>query len=143
MTQAARNHAIDPQDAGCQARFLIHARDGKYPTLPDTIPADTGTTVVPSGVRTPRINAIMKRWIQSRRHELPDRAPIRNQTHPLPALHQYEQHHNEHRPHRGIANTRPLQPLPEPITSPDTVMHLNTRRRDRLGGITHEYQHAA
>jgi hypothetical protein len=40
-------------------------------------------------------------------------------------------------------NARPLQPLPEPITDLATVTHLDIRRRDRLGGIIHEYEHAA
>ena len=41
------------------------------------------------------------------------------------------------RPHQGIANARPLAPLPEPITDPDRLAHLNIHRRDRLGGILH------
>jgi len=142
VTQAVRNLTMDLQDAGCRARFLIRDRDGKYPAAFDAILADTGITVVLSGIQMPRINAIMKRWIQSCRHELLNRTLIWNQTHPLHALHHYEQHHNTHRPHRGIANARPLQPLPEPITNPDTITQLNIRRHDRLGGLLHEYQHA-
>jgi hypothetical protein len=61
----------------------------------------------------------------------------------LHALHQYEQHHNTHRPHRGINNGRPLQPLPTPITNPDAIAQLNIRRHDRLDGLLHEYEHAA
>jgi hypothetical protein len=74
----------------------------------------------------------MKRWIQSCRRELPDRTLICNQAHPLPALHQYEQHYNTHRPHRGIANARPLHPLSEPITNPNTITPLNIHRHDRI-----------
>jgi hypothetical protein len=36
-----------------------------------------------------------------------------------------------------------LMPLPEPITDPDQIAHLNIHRRDRIGGVLHEYQHAA
>jgi hypothetical protein len=43
----------------------------------------------------------------------------------------------------GISNARPLHALPEPITNPDTITHLNIHRRDRLGGIIYEYEHAA
>jgi hypothetical protein len=60
-----RNLAMDLSDAGCRARFLIRDRDGKYPALFDTILADAGVEVVPSGVRMPRMNAIMERWIQA------------------------------------------------------------------------------
>jgi hypothetical protein len=59
------------------------------------------------------------------------------------ALREYETHYNAHRPHRGIANTRPLHPLPQPVTEPAAVTQLRIRRHDRLGGLLHEYQHVA
>ncbi|MGI5518542.1 hypothetical protein [Streptomyces sp. CA-106131] len=46
-------------------------------------------------------------------------------------------------PHRTLASAAPLRPLPEPITDPDRLTHLEVHRRDRLGGILHEYQHAS
>jgi transposase InsO family protein len=143
VTQAARNLAMDLQDTGCRARFLIRDRDGKYPALFNTILADTGIEVVLTGVRVPRMNAFIERWIQTCRRELLDRTLIWNQPHLLNALRQYERHYNAHRPHRGINNARPLHPLPAPITDPNTITHLNIRRRDRLGGLLHEYEHAA
>jgi transposase InsO family protein len=143
VTQAARNLAMDLQDAGCRARFLIRDRDGKYPASFDAIIADTGIEVVLSGIQLPRMNAVTERWIQSCRHELLDRMLVWNQAHLRHALHQYELHYNAHRPHRGIANARPLQPLPEPIANPATITHLDIRRRDRLGGVLREYRHAA
>lgn len=84
----------------------------------DAILADAGITVVLSGIRMPRMNSIMKRWIQACRHELLDRTLIWNQVHLLHALGDRERHHNRHRPHRGVANAGPLYPLPEPITHP-------------------------
>jgi putative transposase len=143
VAQAVRNLAMDLQDTGCRARFLIRDRDGKYPALFDTILADSGIRVVLSGVQMPRTNAIMEQWIQSCQRELLDRMLVWNQAHLLQALHKYERHYNAHRPHRGIANARPLHPLPAPITDPDTITALNIRRRNRLGGIIHEYEHAA
>ena len=38
---------------------------------------------------------------------------------------------------------RPLHPLPTPINDPDKLSQLDIRRHDRLGGILHEYRHAA
>jgi transposase InsO family protein len=99
VTQAARNLAMDLHVAGCRARFLIRDRDGKYPALFDTILADAGIEVVLSGVRMPRMNAIMERWIQSCRRELLDRTLVWHQAHLLHALRQYERHYNAHRPH--------------------------------------------
>ena len=143
VTQAARNLVMDLEDTSGQVIYLIRDRDGKYPALFDRVLADTGIDIVLSGVRMPRMNSIMERWIQACRHELLDRTLIWNQAHLLYALREYEQHYNEHRPHRGIANARPLRPLPEPITDPATVTRLRIRRHDRLGGLLHEYDHAA
>jgi putative transposase len=42
VAQAARNLAMDLEDAGCRARFLIRDRDGKFPGLFDVILADAG-----------------------------------------------------------------------------------------------------
>src|SRR5690242_18578414 len=137
------NLAMDLQDAGGRARFLIRDRDGKYPALFDTILADTDIQVVLTGVQMPRMNAVMERWIQTCRRELLDRTLIWNQRHLLHALHQYERHYHQHRPHRGINTARPLRPLPPPITDPDTIAHLNLRRHDHLGGLLHEYELAA
>jgi putative transposase len=143
VTQAAKNLVMDLDDAGSSARFLIRDHDGKFPALFDTILADAGLQVVLSGVRTPQMNAIMERWIQSCRHELLDRTLIWNQRHLLHVLREYEQFYNVHRPHQGIANARPLHLLPPPITNQAQIIDLNVRRRQRLGGILNEYHQAA
>src|SRR4051812_21209525 len=142
VTQTARNLVMDLEDAGCRVKYLIRDRDGKYPAPFDAVLADFGVTVVLSGVRMPRMNAVMERWVRTCRRELLDQTLIFNQRHLLHALREYEAFYNEHRPHQGIANARPLAPLPEPITDPDRLAHLSIHRRDRLGGILHEYEHA-
>jgi transposase InsO family protein len=143
MAQTARNLVMDLEDAGCQVRHLIRDRDGKYPALFDIILADAGIQVVLTGVRVPRMNAVMERWVRTCRRELLDRTLIWNQRHLLHALREFETFYNTHRPHQGIANARPLTPLPEPITNPDRLAHLTIHRRDRLRGVLHEYEHAA
>jgi len=143
VAQAARNLVMDLEDAGIRARFLIRDRDGKFPGLFDAIVADAGIKAVLSGVQMPRMNAIMERWVQTCRHELLDRTLIWNQAHLLHALREFEQFYNSHRPHQGIANARPLCALPSPIPEPTAATRLHVHRRDRLGGILHEYQHAA
>jgi putative transposase len=143
VAQAARNLVMDLEDAGCRARFLIRDRDGKFPDLFDGILADAGIETVLSGVRMPRMNSIIERWVQTCRRELLDRTLIWNQPHLLHALREFEHFYNGHRPHQGIANTRPLQPLPVPLAAPDQIASLHIRRRDRLGGVLHEYCHAA
>jgi transposase InsO family protein len=134
---------MDLDDAGRQVKYLIRDRDGKYPAMFDQFLADAGIAVVHSGVRMPRMNSIMERWIQSCRRELLDRTLLWNQNHLLRALREYERHHSDHRPHRGIANARPLRPLPEPLTDPAILTRLGIRRHDHLGGLLHEYDHVA
>jgi putative transposase len=143
VAQAARNLVMDLQDAGCRARYLIRDRDGKFPELFDAVLADAGITVVRTGVRMPRMNAIMERWVLSCRRELLDRTLIWDQRHLLRALREFKAFYNHHRPHQGIANGRPPRALPPPITDQDQIAQLDIRRRQRLGGILNEYDHAA
>ncbi|MFV2012573.1 MULTISPECIES: hypothetical protein [unclassified Micromonospora] len=44
---------------------MIRDRDGKYPVLFDTVLADAGIDMVLSGVRVPRMNAVMVRWVRT------------------------------------------------------------------------------
>ena len=74
--QAAKNLVMDLDDADCRARFLIRDRDGKFPDLFDAILADAGIDVVLSGVRMPRMNSIMERWVQTCQRELLNRTLI-------------------------------------------------------------------
>jgi hypothetical protein len=69
---------MDLEDAGCRTRFMIRDRDGKFPALFDTVLADAGVEVVLSGVRMPRMNSIMERWVQTCRRELLDHTLIWN-----------------------------------------------------------------
>jgi hypothetical protein len=50
---------------------------------------------------------------------------------------EFERFYNGHR-HQGIANVRPLHPLPAPPTDPGCIARLDIRRHDRLGGTLHE-----
>ena len=100
VAQAARNLGMDLEDAGCRARFLIRDRDGKFPGLFDVILADAGIKTVLSGVRMPRMNSIMERWVQTCRRELLDRTLIWNRSHLLHALREFEQFY------KGTGGTR-------------------------------------
>lgn len=82
----------------------------------------------------------MERWIGGCRRELLDRTLIWNRRHLLHVLRAYETHHNAHRPHRSLAQAAPLRPLPAPVADLDTV---RIHRRDRVGGVIHEYTLAA
>ncbi|MGK4580391.1 integrase core domain-containing protein [Kitasatospora sp. HPMI-4] len=143
VVQLGRNLVMDLEDAGSRARFLIRDRDSKFTAAFDAVLADAGLEIVKSGVRMPRMNSIMERWIQTCRRELLDRTLIWDQRHLLHTLREFESFYNGHRPHRALGQAAPLRPLPEPITEAGQIRHLEIHRRDRLGGTLHEYQHAA
>ncbi|WP_245790816.1 integrase core domain-containing protein [Streptomyces monashensis] len=141
--QLGRNLIMDLQDASSQACFLIRDRDSRFTQAFDALLSDAGLTVVTTGIQIPRMNSLMERWIQTCRCELLDRTLIWNQSHLLHALREFETFYNEHRPHRALKQAAPLRPQAEPINVPAQVRHLEVRRRDRLGGTLHEYQHAS
>ena len=117
VVQVARNLVMDLEDAGSTARYLIRDRDAKFPAVFDAVLADAGVKVVLSGIRTPRMNAIMERRVRTCRRELLDRTLIWNQRHLLHALHEFESFYNGHRPHQGLANADPCtRCLPRSLT---------------------------
>ncbi|MEU7896328.1 integrase core domain-containing protein [Nonomuraea sp. NPDC049152] len=143
VIQAVKNLVMDLEDAGCRARYLIRDRDAKFPALVDEILSEAGVQAVLTGIRMPRMNAVMERWVQSCRRELLDRCLIWNERHLRHALSEYERFYNEHRAHQARAQAAPLRTVPDPIFDPKRIDDLNIHRRDRLGGVLHEYSHAA
>ena len=104
----------------------------------DTVFTAITVTIIKSPVRAPRANAIAERFVGTIRRELLDRILIINQRHAASVLRQYERHNNDHRPHRTLGQAAPLR-LPEHTTTElQPVL-----RRDRLGGLIHEYQRVA
>jgi putative transposase len=118
---------------------LIRDRDSKFIDTFDAVFASEGIRILCTLVRAPRANAIAERWIGTVRRELLDRILIVNRRHLEHVLTEYVAHFNQHRPHRALHHAAPLRPLPPPASPPD----LHLRRRDRLGGLIHEYTQAA
>jgi putative transposase len=139
LTQQARNLLLDLDDARQQLRFLIRDRDAKFTAAFDAVFAAIDVGIIRTPVRAPRANAIAERFVGSIRRELLDRMLIINQRHAASVLREFERHYNDHRPHRSLAQAAPRRPLPHPTMS---ETH-NIRRRDRLGGLIHEYQQVA
>jgi putative transposase len=83
------------------------------------------------------MNSVMERWIGSGRRELLDRTLIWNKWHLMTVLREYEDFYNTHRPHRTLKQAAPLRPLPDDVTDLD---HFRFQRRDRAGGVMHEYR---
>lgn len=134
---------MDLEDAGAKAKFVIRDRDSKFTAAFDAVMQDAGMRVVTTGIRMPRMNSIMERWVQTCRHEVLNHTLIWNDRHLMHALREFEQYYNEHRPHRTLGQAAPLRALPEPVTDPVRITRLDVRRHDRLAGVLHEYRHAA
>jgi transposase InsO family protein len=110
--QLARNLVMDLQDAGVTVKHLIRDRDSRYPAAFDTVCEHEGIAIVKTGVRVPRMNAIMERWVRTCRAELLDRALIVNPAHLLHALREYEIFYNQHRTHRALDAQHPCARSP-------------------------------
>jgi putative transposase len=117
---------------------LIRDRDAKFTHKFDAAFASKSIRIIKTPVQAPRANAIMERWVGSLRRELLDRMLILNARHLQKVLAEYETHFNTHRPHRSLTQAAPLRPLPHPETG-----DINIIRRDRLGGLIHEYTQVA
>jgi|ERR1022692_1178342 hypothetical protein len=99
--QQARNLLMDLGGQTNRVKFMIRDRGPDFTGAFDAVLADAGIRTVPCNVQTSRMNAIAERWIGGCRRELLDRTLIWNQAHLRQILHQYQTHHNQHRPHRS------------------------------------------
>jgi transposase len=137
VVQQARNLLMDLDDAGLSVKFILHDRDASFTAAFDAVFQAAGIRVVRSAIQAPRMNSVMERWIGSCRRELLDRTLIWNRRHLMTVLREYEDFYNAHRPHRALNQAAPLRPLPDGVTDLD---HFRVRRRDRAGGVIHEYR---
>ena len=134
--QQARNLIMDLGEQPYRVKFMIRDRGSNFTPAFDAVLADAGIRTVLCSVRTPRMNAIIERWIGGCRRELLDRALVWSQAHLRRILRQYETHHNQHRPHRSLACAAPLKPLPEPVD----LGRYRVRRQTRTGCPINEYR---
>ncbi|EFL37274.1 transposase [Streptomyces griseoflavus Tu4000] len=122
------------RDLVMDLRTQATSRDSKFTAAFDTVLADAGLKVVTTGIRIPRMNSLMERWIQTCRREhlhphldlepepLAPRAPrVRDLLKPASPA-----------PSSGPSRSAPA--TPRPIDEPAQIRRLEVRRRDRLGG---------
>ena len=139
VTQQARNLLMNLEDHADGFKFLIRDRDTKFTAAFDAVFAAAGVRIIKTPVRAPRTNAIAERWVASARRECLDRMLITGDRHLRLVLNEYADHYNVHRPHRTLQQNPPagrLHPLAE-------VTSMSVRRRNRIGGLIHEYAQAA
>jgi putative transposase len=136
VTQQARNLSFTGIFE--RMRFLIHDHDRKFAAAFDEIFRSEGIKVIHTPIRAPQANAYAERFVRTVRAECLDWLLIIGRRHLETVLRVYTAHYNRESPHRGLA----LHP-PETAIATQQQNTGKIERRDRLGGLIHEYHRAA
>jgi hypothetical protein len=135
VTQQARNLAMTPAEAGAaralprpRPRQQVHARLRRgVPNRGHPRDQDSGTGATGEGARRALGGKPARECL--------DRILIVGRRQLEQVVRTYIRHHNEHRPHRSLEQRPPLA-KPPPVERPPPNQ---IGRRDRLGGLIHEY----
>jgi hypothetical protein len=139
VTQRACQFAWTLQEQASGFRFLIRDRDSKYTRDFDAVFASEGIQVVKTPLRAPKANATAERFVGTVRRECLDWLLILNRRHLEHVLRVFADHYNAHRPHRSLDLAPPAATGGERRVASSREL----KRRDRLGGLIHEYRYAA
>jgi putative transposase len=118
-------------------RFLIHDRDSKFTAPFDEVFRSEGIAFIHTPVQAPQANAFAERFVRTVRTECLDWLLIVGRRHLEHVLRIYTCHYNHERPHRGLALNPPQ------ARAPTRPRQAEVLRRDRLGGVLHEYYRPA
>jgi len=140
VAQQARNLQLVLGDRGWRLRFLLRDRDMKFTRAFDDVFRSEGAEVLRTPVQAPNANAYAERWIRTVRAECLDWLLIPGRGGLQQALRVYVEHYNVHRPHRALKLEPPDAPAGPTVIRDD---QRRVHRRDRLGGLLHEYHRQA
>jgi len=141
VVQQARNLTWGLQERECPLRFLLRDNDAKFAGAFDEVFRSEGVEAIRTPVRAPIANAIAERFVGTVRQECLDWLLIANRRHLEHVLRVFVDHYNGHRPHRALGLAAPDRAHVTPL--PGTPSASTVNRRDRLGGLIHEYSAAA
>ena len=122
-------------------KSLIRDRAGQFTSSFDAVFTAESIRILPCPPQAPRANAICERMVGTLRRELFDRLLIVNEHHLRRVLTEYMVHYNAARPHRALGQLAPAQAHTRPLQI--NLAEHRIRRKQILGGLTHEYQIAA
>lgn len=142
VTQQARQLTWTLEQRRKSFRFLIRDRDQKFTDSFDEVFRSVGLEIVRTPFRTPQANGVAERFVRTVRAKCLDRLLILNDQHLERVVDVFVEHYNGHRPHRALALAPPCSTRP-PVASVKERGDLRVLRRDRLGGVVHEYVLAA
>jgi transposase InsO family protein len=142
VSQQARQITWMLSERSTPLRFLIRDRDSKFTRDFDAVFASEGVEIIRTPIRAPRANAIAERFVRTARSECLDWLLILNRRHLERVLRVFADHYNSHRPHRSL-NFAPPDPTARKLRVARPPEAGAVERRDRLGGLVHEYSLAA
>ena len=138
VTQQARNLLMDLGDRAEQFRFLIRDRDAKFTAAFDAVFAGADIRIIRTPVRAPRANAIAERFIGTLRRECLDHLLITGPRHLRSCCGSTSSTTT-----RTARTDRCISSRPQAATPPPSRATVRPLRRDRLGGLVHEYVQVA
>jgi putative transposase len=141
-TRAARNFLLDLGRRAASVKFVTRDRAGQFAGSFDAVFTAEGIRILRSPPQAPRANAICERIIGTLRREVLDRLLIVNEHHLRTVLTEYLLHYNTGRPHRALGQLTLAQADTGP-PEPASLAEHPIRRKQLLGGLTHEYYVAA
>jgi hypothetical protein len=142
VTQQARQLAWTLAELSTPVRLLIRDRDSKFTRDFDSVFRSEGIEIIRTPVLAPKANTIAECFVRTIRAECLDWLLILNRRHLERVLRVFVDHYNGHRPHRAL-NLKPPDPTRPTLRLAGSSARDHVERRDRLGGLIHEYSLAA
>jgi putative transposase len=138
VTPHARHVCWALDAASIRPTVLLRDRDTTCSAAFDAVCAAQDVRVVRTPVPAPTAKAFAERWVGTVRRECVDGRLITGERQLWHTLAEYVDHDNTARPHRALRLQPPLGPPGQHAGSVGAV-----GRRDRLGGLLHEYDRVA
>jgi transposase InsO family protein len=141
VSQQARQVAWGLVEREEPVRFLIRDRDRTFTSRFDAVFEAQAVRIVRTPIQAPEANGIAERFVRTVRYECLDWLLIGNARHLEHTVKTFVDHYNNCRPHRSLGL---VPPNGRPGVKRETIdQPIKVRRRDRLGGLLHEYERAA
>jgi putative transposase len=140
-TQQARQLAWSLPERPRPIRFLLHDRDSKFSGAFDEVFRSEGVEIIRTPFQAPKANVVAERWVGTARRDCLDWLLIASRRQLEHVLRVYAEHYNRHRPHRALSLRPPAPERNLRVVSYRSPVRIH--RRDRLGGLIHEYAYAA
>jgi transposase InsO family protein len=122
------------------AAMLLRDHDTKLQGYFDAVLRENGVRVQKVGPRSPNLNAITERWVQTVQHECLDHFVVFGESHLRYLLDEFLAHYHVERPHQSLGN-RPLTGAdPPPVV---VLTSGEVECQERLGGLLKHYRRRA